>query len=279
MQDDGSAFRDLDREKLEGMLSQTRFTRVVVLSQTGSTNDDAQAVLHDPYSGGMTFVADSQTAGVGRRGNGWIAESGSSLLFTTILPRAIRTDALWAVPFWVALAVADGIAEATGIACEMKWPNDLLVSGRKVAGILCVSRVTGDFARVGCGVGLNVTRPQNDAALADITPPPIFLNERGDVPDRSTLLAAILRRFDGLLSYLDDPTRVARLWEAFAQLHGTFYRVLVDGETEPIFGTAMRLGDLGELVLQVGSDERSVALGEAHVLQRSARDVVEETSP
>jgi BirA family biotin operon repressor/biotin-[acetyl-CoA-carboxylase] ligase len=271
VQEDGSAFRDLDREQLENMLAQSRFNRIDLRARTASTNEDAQRILHDPYAGGTTIVAEAQTAGVGRNGRTWIATPGSSLLFTTILPRAIRTDALWAVPFWTALAVADGIAESTGIACEMKWPNDLLVAGRKVAGILCVSRVTGDFARVACGVGLNVHRPA-DAGLDGIVPPPIFLSERGIAIDRTTLLATILMRFDGLLSYLDDPMRIARLWEAFAQLHGTFYRVQVDGEPEPVYGTATHLGPLGELVLNVASGERAIALGEAHVLMRSMRE-------
>ncbi len=262
----------LDRDRIESLLAQTRFRRVEVRAETASTNDDAQAMLHDPQAGGTTIVAESQTAGTGRRGKPWIATPGSALLFTTILPRAIRTDALWAVPFWVALAVADGIAETTGIACEMKWPNDLLVAGRKAAGILCVTRVTGDFARVACGVGLNANRPPATPELDAIVPPPIFLSERGAPIDRSLLLAGIVKRFDGLLSYLDDPTRVARLWEAFAQLQGTFYRVQVDGEAEPVYGTATRLGPMGELVLTVGSGERTIALGEAHVLDRTARE-------
>ncbi|MBD5634409.1 MAG: biotin--[acetyl-CoA-carboxylase] ligase [Candidatus Eremiobacteraeota bacterium] len=120
-------------------------------AETESTNDDALALLGQPGAAGAVLVADYQRAGRGRKARAWIAPPGSSLLFTTILPRQIARDALWAVTLWTSLGVADGIEAATGIRATLQWPNDLLVDGRKCCGILCVSRVAGEGAWVGCG--------------------------------------------------------------------------------------------------------------------------------
>ena len=84
-------------------------------AQTESTNDDAVPLLGLPENAGAVLWADFQRAGHGRRGRTWVAPPGSSLLVTTILPRAVASGALWAVPFWTALGAADGIEAATGV--------------------------------------------------------------------------------------------------------------------------------------------------------------------
>jgi biotin-(acetyl-CoA carboxylase) ligase len=165
--------------------------------QTASTNDDAAELLGDPSAAGATLVAELQTAGRGRKpGRSWIAPAGSALLFTTILPVASRTDALWAVPFWTALAVADGVEEGCGVRLDLRWPNDADIEGRKAAGILCTSRVAGADAYVGCGIGLNVRRPP-DATIAAIEPPPAYLSDLAPRVAREDVLAGSSARWTG----------------------------------------------------------------------------------
>ena len=84
------------------------------VAETGSTNDDAAKLLGEAESAGLVLVADYQLAGHGRRARNWIAPRGSALLFTAILPEALDADGLWALPFWTALAVADGIRDVIG---------------------------------------------------------------------------------------------------------------------------------------------------------------------
>src|ERR1700736_5474812 len=209
----------MDASSLRAALAGTRFGDVRALRETASTNDDAAALLGDPSSAGATLVAEFQTAGRGRKaGRSWVAPAGSALLFTTILPAAVATGALWAVPFWVALAVADGVEEGCGVRLDLRWPNDLDLGERKAAGILCTSRVTGTEAHVGCGVGLNVRRPA-DPALAAIVPPPAYLSDTAPHVERETVLAAILGAMDGLVDALGRPDAIARAWEERAGLH------------------------------------------------------------
>jgi len=250
------------REALAG----TRFADVRYVAETGSTNDDAAALLGDPSAAGATLVAGFQRAGRGRKAErDWIAPAGSALLFTTLLPVAVATDALWAVPFWVALAVADGVEAASGQRLELRWPNDLDLAARKAAGILCVSRVRGTEAHVGCGVGLNVRRPPGPAVAA-IDPPPAYLSEAAPHVRREDVLAGILGAMDALIAVLDRPGEIARAWEERAGLRGRPYRLRLDADGSIVDGTAVRLGPDGGLVLFSRGRERIVHLADARVI-------------
>ena len=234
---------------------------------TDSTNDDAVALLGTPGSAGVVLCADYQRGGKGRRGRAWIAPPGSALLFTAILPAPIATAALWAVPFWSALGVAAGIERATGLRVALQWPNDLLLDGRKCCGILCVSRVVGERAWVGCGSGINVVRPADDALVRAIEPPAAFLSDRAPAIARDDVLAAVLAAYAASSDMLDDPQAIARAWERRAHLSGTSYRLLIDGERDPFEAVALRLGPDGSLVIATKAGERRVSLADARVLR------------
>ena len=256
----------LDAARVRAELAGTRFHDVRSMRETGSTNDDAAALLGDPLASGATLVAEFQTAGRGRKaGRSWIAPAGSALTFTTILPVLVAADALWAVPFWTALAVADGVEAGCGVRLDLRWPNDLDLNGRKAGGILCTSRVTGPRAAVGCGIGLNVQRLAGDA-LAAIEPPPAYLSDAQPRAAREEILAGILGAMDGLLDVLDRPAEVARAWEDRAQLRGRPYRVRLDADGTILDGSAIGLDREGGLILRAGEREHLVHLADARVV-------------
>lgn len=244
-------------------LAGTPFASIAYVEETESTNADAAALLEDPRFGGHTIVAEYQRRGAGRKGRAWLAPAGSALLFTTILPRAVETAKLWIVPFWVALAVRAALLEF-GVAATLQWPNDLLLNGRKLAGVLCQSSVAGTTARVACGVGLNVRRPGADSA---VEPPPAYCDDAAPV-ERVAVLTAILREYSRGLSALDEPARVAAAWEAAAGLPGRRYRIQLDGEAQPFEALAQGLDDGGALaVVRQDGTRTSVALADARVLR------------
>ncbi|GAC1397888.1 MAG: biotin--[acetyl-CoA-carboxylase] ligase [Vulcanimicrobiaceae bacterium] len=238
------------------------------LARTQSTNDDAAALLGDDAHAATAIVADVQHAGRGRHDRAWIAPLGTSLLCTTILPGPVATSALWAVPFWTGLALADAIETTTGVRATLQWPNDLLVDGAKCAGILCVSRVVGSRAFVGCGTGINVRRPSDARAFADVVPAPAFLSDFSVDLTRDAMLDALLaayaRRWADLAG---DPNAIARAWERRAELDGTPYRLLVDGTTEPIDATARAIAADGSLVVDAAGTRRTIGLADARVLR------------
>jgi BirA family transcriptional regulator, biotin operon repressor / biotin---[acetyl-CoA-carboxylase] ligase len=270
---DDAPLAALNAARVREALAGTRFADVRAVRETSSTNDDAAALLGDPRTAGATLVAEFQTAGRGRKaGRSWIAPAGSALLFTTVLPAPVATAALWAVPFWTALAVADGVEEACGVRLDLRWPNDLDLGARKAGGILCISRVLGAEAFAACGVGLNVRRPDPStssgqaAAIAAIEPPPAFLSDVAPRVEREAVLAGMLGAMDGLLDVLDRPAEVARAWEERAALRGRPYRLRLDADGSVVAGTAVRLDAEGGLVIAAEGHERVVHLADARVL-------------
>ncbi len=243
----------------------SRFSQIRRVGSTGSTNDDIAKILGEPQARGLTLVSDYQISGAGRKGRAWIAPPGSALLFTTALPDQVPARDLWVVPFWIGLVVHDALA-GFGIATQLQWPNDVLLDGAKVAGILCISRVAGPQAWVACGVGLNVARPAEPGALIDIDPPPAFLSDVSAC-DRDELLAHILRRADASYEMLASPDIIARAWERAAGLPGARYRLRLDGSDERIEGKAVQLGTAGELVIDSHDGRRSISQADGRVLR------------
>ncbi len=247
-------------EEVARELAGTSFGSIAYVEATGSTNADAAALLGDERYGGHTIVAEFQRHGAGRKGRSWEAMPATSLLFTTILPRTVVPKNLWLLPFWVALAVKAGLQEC-GVPTVVQWPNDLLLQDRKLAGILCQSRVTAAAAYVACGVGINVRRLGDDAAewafCSDVAP-----------VQRTALLGAILRAFDGKLAMLDDGRLVTRSWEAVAEIPGRRYRVLRDNALEPFEATALALDEGGGLrVIRDDGTTETVEMADARVLR------------
>jgi len=249
---------------LAGELRGTSVSSIRYVESTASTNEDAAALLGDPAAFGTTIVAEYQTAGAGRKGRSWLAQPGTSLLMTSILPRSIPAANLWVVPFGVAIAVRRALRN-NGVPAQLHWPNDLLAGEFKVAGILCVSRIVGERAWVAAGVGINVHR--KPGAGEGIEPPPAFCDDFATV-DRRVLLRDILLNYDVWQSTLDMPPRIARIWERQAGLPGARYRIIKDGETEPIEVTALSLAHGGGLIVQHDEGRReTIALADARALR------------
>jgi BirA family biotin operon repressor/biotin-[acetyl-CoA-carboxylase] ligase len=223
-------------------------------------------MLGEERARGLTLVADYQQKGAGRKGRSWLAPAGSALLCTIGLPDPLPTDDLWAVPFWIALVVHRALMRL-GISTTLQWPNDVLVDDRKAAGILCISRVTGDYAWTGCGVGVNVQRPGDPRAIAEIAPPPAYLSDTVPSIDRDGVLQAMLAVADERYDDLDSPARIAHEWEAAANIPGARYRILLDGETEPFEATALHLTMGGALLVDRDGAQREITLADARVLR------------
>jgi BirA family transcriptional regulator, biotin operon repressor / biotin---[acetyl-CoA-carboxylase] ligase len=129
---------------------------------TDSTNDDAFAAAGRGAPDGTVFVSDAQRAGRGRRGNTWLSVAGEGLLFSLLLRRSLPAESAGLVPLIVGLAVRETVARrlssvGSSVTAVLKWPNDVLAGGRKLAGILVESRIRGQEQPLTVvGVGLNL---------------------------------------------------------------------------------------------------------------------------
>ncbi|MGA7747880.1 MAG: biotin--[acetyl-CoA-carboxylase] ligase [Candidatus Aquilonibacter sp.] len=251
-------------ESVQRELRGTAFASIRYERITASTNDDAAALLGDPAFAGMTIVAEEQTKGMGRRGRSWTASPGSSLLLTTLPPGPMAAAHLWIVPFGVAICVRRAL-RTNAVRSELHWPNDLLTGGKKIAGILCVSRIVGERAWVAAGVGINVHRPPG--ADEAISPPPAFCDDVNPSITRAALLRDLLLNYDLWHHMLEMPQRIARLWERMAGLPKR-YRILKDGDTNPIDVTAIGLSNNGGLIVRHDDGRKeTVALADARALR------------
>jgi BirA family biotin operon repressor/biotin-[acetyl-CoA-carboxylase] ligase len=165
--------------------------RVLVYEQTDSTNNRAAELAHDPGNDGVVVLAREQTVGRGQYGRTWQAPPGSSVLLSVLLfpPPPLRRPAL--LTAWAAVSVCETVLAVTGLQARIKWPNDVLLHGRKVCGIL-IEQARGTVA----GIGLNVR--QSAAAFAEARLPhaaslAVF---RGEVPDCDAVARRLIRQLD-----------------------------------------------------------------------------------
>ena len=212
---------------------------------TGSTNDDALLAARSGAAHGSVFVADEQTAGRGRRGNAWHAAPGENLLFSALLRPALELAHTSALTLAIGLALRDAIAPLISADVLIKWPNDVLVGKKKLAGVLVESQLQGErLQAVVVGVGLNVASRQFPAEIATRATSLALLGAQrlAREPLLFELLEAIATRVEnyqrtgvtGLLAELNAADALRR------------QRVRVEGQT----GVGVGLDEQGRLLLQ-----------------------------
>ncbi|MCL4401683.1 MAG: biotin--[acetyl-CoA-carboxylase] ligase [Acidobacteria bacterium] len=132
------------------------------LETTDSTMREAALLAAEGCAAGTAVIADEQSAGQGRHGHSWHSEKDSGLYVSVVLRPVLPGEAFPVLTLAFGLAVAETIARVTDLACDLRWPNDVMIDGRKVAGILVqLSEASLERAAAVAGIGLNV----NHAAL------------------------------------------------------------------------------------------------------------------
>jgi BirA family transcriptional regulator, biotin operon repressor / biotin---[acetyl-CoA-carboxylase] ligase len=168
-----------------------------VLAATVSTNDEALRAAREGAPHGATWVTEHQSGGRGRRGREWVSPAGEGLLFSVVLRLSCAPARLPPIALVAGLAVRVAVMRAVpGVDVKIKWPNDVLVAGRKIAGILIETVTVGSSVQaVALGVGINVhTRIFPDPIAATATS--VALLSQVGPPDRASLLADTLASLD-----------------------------------------------------------------------------------
>jgi BirA family biotin operon repressor/biotin-[acetyl-CoA-carboxylase] ligase len=181
---------------------------------------------------GTLVVADHQTTGRGRAGRAWEAPPGGALMLSALLRPPLPPDRLGVLPLVVGVAVAEALELVAPVACQLKWPNDVWIGGRKVAGILASARARDGVgaAPLILGIGINVATP-SDALPAGATSLAAAV-PGGRPPDREDVLAALLLRLDaGYRAFLASGGRPdLGAWRARAALLGEVVAVVDGGQ-------------------------------------------------
>ena len=244
----------LTRDTIHSTLSTTWLGRRIELFDClPSTNREAVQLAQAEVEHGTVVVSDSQTAGRGRLSRTWFSPAGANLYCSMILrtarPPERFTEWLSWLPLISALAAAEAIEQVSSLHVSVKWPNDLLISERKIGGILCESGTgtqSGPFQVIGIGINVNVDHDDWPADLRDSTTS--IWQERKTVVDRNRLLAQLLLELEQCLDELalQGTNRLALAYHQRCSTIGhTVKATLANGNV--VVGLAEGIGQDGSL--------------------------------
>lgn len=273
-------YSDLDRPPLHAaelerslVTSGSTWTAVEVLAEVDSTNAYLQAAAARPGSTGRVVIAEHQVAGRGRLDRGWQAPARSGLTMSALLrPDAVEASRWPWLPLMCGLAVAVAVRREGAVEAVLKWPNDVLVDDRKLAGILAERvEAPGLSPAAVVGIGLNVSMRADERPTEQATS---MLLERAACTDRAVLAKAVLRNLDGIYQQWTgaggdaDAGLRSAYREACATL-GQRVRVALPGGVE-VVGLARDIDAGGRLMVATADGETTVGAGDVLHLRPGA---------
>ncbi|GGU07442.1 biotin--[acetyl-CoA-carboxylase] ligase [Nocardioides albus] len=250
----------LDHTRLDGL---SGGWRVEILESTPSTNAELASRARSGEASGLVITTEHQTAGRGRLDRGWTTPERSALTVSALL----RPDPSISVERWPWLPLMTGVAVASGLrkmgyAAGLKWPNDVLIEGRKVCGIL-IERIEGATAESGAaaviGFGLNTSLTREELPIKTATSLEL---DSGAPVDRTAVLAALLEELWAAYEiWGSDPAELARRYRELSVTVGEQVRAELPGG-EVWEGVATEIDDFGRLVIATGQGSRVVGAGD-----------------
>ncbi len=241
---------------------------VYIYEKTDSTNARMKLLAEDGAAHGCVALAREQTRGRGRMNREWLSRPGAGAWFTVLTrPTDMKAEHAHGLVFVSALALTRALMKLTGADIRVKWPNDIVLNGKKLAGIMCEMRADGDFtAWAIAGLGVNLA----DSGFPDELPNASSVErETGARISAETLLDAFLAEFDVLYGeWLANglPAILNEIKPLSATL-GRSVRVFNNGEA--IEGKAVAFSESGELIIRNQSGEISVMAGDVSVRSAS----------
>ncbi len=238
--------------------------RVEAVAETSSTNADVAQRFRGGEAEGLVLVAEHQTAGRGRLGREWVAPPGSSLIVSFLLvPNGVAPERWPWLPLLTGLAAAEAVRRVTGVEVGLKWPNDVLVEERKLAGILLerveVSTGSTNQGRAGAvlGIGINCQQAQGELPVPEATS--LALVTEGPV-DRSALLDGLTEELGALYDEWLDGADLRERYLARCVTLGQQVRVSVPGGE--VLGEAVDVDPGGRLVVRTATGLERLAAGD-----------------
>lgn len=257
-----TVIQNLSAEEISrGLGTRVMGRQVYCHSVLSSTMDEALRLAEAGAPEGTLVTAEAQTKGRGRMGRTWVSLPGSGLCFSLLLRPVWSPGDIAFLTLMAAVSMAESLQACAGIDCRIKWPNDVLFNGRKLAGILLEARTVRERVEfVALGIGVNFLPPGGELSHTAIA-----LSQTGSRGcSREILLQAFLRGFERrYFSFSEDGRReILREWEKRSAVAGR--RVGFDLSGQKTAGTALGLADDGGLM---------VALDDGRVIKRTAGEI------
>ena len=228
------------------------------LEQVDSTND---YLKRGDFPDGTAVLADRQVAGKGRQGKSWSGASAGQAMYLSVLFHSMKISDMGLLPLLCGLAAARSLGESA----QIKWPNDVLLGGKKAVGILCESKIQGSEVCAICGIGINLTQPAEFFAENDL---PYGTSVRSQTGETRTAKQAAGMLLDELEPILDQYRRegFSPILPAYCSRCVTLGRqVRVFQGQQPIVAQAKGIAPDGGLICEKQGVEFIVRAGEASV--------------
>lgn len=243
------------------------------LEEVDSTNAEAKRIAESAGNvdwHGTVVVADKQTAGRGRRGRSWSSPCGTGLFFSILIKPEIEPGNASMLTLVKGMATAKGIAEATGMQPQIKWPNDIVINGKKIVGILTEMSAQVDYVNhIVVGTGINVHQsefPEEIAKTATSLKLEMQRQGRDAQISRAQLLGAVLEHFERYYEIFLKTQDLSALMEEYNGMLANCGRpVRVLDPLGEYGGTALGIDDRGELLVERDGGISKVSSGEVSV--------------
>jgi BirA family biotin operon repressor/biotin-[acetyl-CoA-carboxylase] ligase len=243
--------------------------------EVGSTNTEALEWSRHGAPHGAIVVTDHQSQGRGRHGRSWFSQPGIALQLSLILRPVLPLDVFGLITTALGLACAEAIEDLTGLHTALKWPNDVTVHRRKLAGILVESRVVGHKVDVAvAGIGVNVVEPEEwpGGVAASSIAGELARVGKDSAVDRSQLLALLLERIESVYTLVETGRGAATILERATERSEVLGQEVVIHRSDgtALQGIATRLLPSGALEIEEGGEHVGVQVGEVEHLRPAA---------
>ena len=239
---------------------------VLYFDTIDSTNTKAQELAEKGYPSGTLVVADKQESGKGRRGRSWVSPSGTGIFMTLMIKPDINPNNASMLTLVAALAVAKAITSVTGEKALIKWPNDIVINGKKVCGILTEMNAQFDYINhIVVGIGINVHNESFPEEISQMASS-LMIEAGGKRFHRAQIIAETMSYFE---QYYDtflktqDLSALVREYDELLVNRNKSVRVL--DPKEPFDGKAMGITPKGELIVDTWESRKLVSSGEVSV--------------
>lgn len=239
---------------------------VLYFDTIDSTNTKAQELAEKGYPSGTLVVADKQESGKGRRGRSWVSPSGTGIFMTLMIKPDINPNNASMLTLVAALAVAKAITSVTGEEALIKWPNDIVINGKKVCGILTEMNAQFDYINhIVVGIGINVHNESFPEEISQMASS-LMIEAGGKRFHRAQIIAETMSYFE---QYYDtflktqDLSALVREYDELLVNRNKSVRVL--DPKEPFDGKAMGITPKGELIVDTWESRKLVSSGEVSV--------------
>ena len=242
-------------------------SKIVHFYEIDSTNNYAKKLANEGCPDGTIVIAERQSLGRGRLGREWCSYNSDGIWFSCILRPNIEPESMQVITLAASVAVVEAIEDTLGIVCGIKWPNDIILSGKKLGGILTeLSAEPGHVNHIVLGIGINVNQPK-DSFTGELEQKAISLRmETGGRVSRALVFNNILRHLDNTYNQLLNGQNEVILddWRKYSVTLGSHIKLSFRGEEYT--GIANNIANDGRLIVKCSDGHvREVTAGEIQI--------------